>query len=316
MSPARALRTRPRLVYGPVPSRRLGLSLGVDLVPPKTCTFDCVYCQVGRTTRKTARRRDFVPVAEVLAQVRSALASGKKIDCVTLSGRGEPTLYRSLEAVIRGIKKLSGLPVAVLTNASLLYRKAVRRGLAAADIVIPTFDAADQAVLDRVNRPLAAIGFGRILRGLKAFRKEFPGRIWIEVMLVKGLNDAPAQLRQLRPLIEALGPDRVQLNTVVRPPAEKSARPLDRKELERAAALLGPGTEILADFRKRSRADPASLGAEDVLAVLKRRPVTLRDLTLSLGRPASEVRMRLASLVREGLARPVVHKGRRYFEPA
>lgn len=304
----------PQYVYGPVPSRRLGYSLGIDLVPLKYCSFDCVYCQVGRTTHKTARRRDFFPVVDVLDQVREALRSGKKIDCITLSGTGEPTLYRSLGGLIRRIKKMAGLPVAVLTNGSLLYRKAVRLGLAEADIVIPTLDAADQAVLDRVNRPHPSVGFARIIRGLNVFRKEFPGRIWLEVMLIKGVNDSPAHLRRLRPLIEALSPDRVHLNTVVRPPAERRARPLSRADLERAKRILGAHAEIIADFRKQGRTSASRLRAEDVLAVLKRRPVTLKDLALSLGRPAQEVQARLAFLLRKGLARPVAHKGRRYFE--
>ncbi|MCJ7587453.1 MAG: radical SAM protein [Candidatus Aminicenantes bacterium] len=367
----RALPDSPRFVYGPVPSRRLGYSLGIDLLPHKNCSFDCVYCQVGRTTQKTVRRRDFFPVADILAQVREALRAGKTIDCVTLSGTGEPTLYRSLGTLIREIKKASGLPVAVLTNGSLLYRKAVRSGLAEADIVIPTLDAADQAVLARVNRPHASLHFDRILRGLHAFRREFPGRIWLEVMLIKGMNDHPAHLRRLRPLIEALSPDRVQINTVVRPPAEKYARPLSRTALERARALLGGDSEIIADFnplhgiprtlirggiansplrgqaavsqysrsringsmgalqrlqrvdptdvspwsfRKLGRSHASALRGEDVLAVLKRRPVTPKDLALALGRPAHEVQAHLAALVRKGRARPVSHKGRRYFE--
>jgi len=310
----RALPVSPRFVYGPVPSRRLGYSLGIDLLPHKNCSFDCVYCQVGRTTQKTVRRRDFFPVADIMAQVREALRSGKTIDCITLSGTGEPTLYRSLGTLIREIKKTSVLPVAVLTNGSLLYRKAVRSGLAEADIVIPTLDAADQAMLARINRPHASLRFDRILRGLDAFRKEFPGRIWLEVMLIKGMNDHPAHLRRLRPLIEALSPDRVQINTVVRPPAEKYARPLSRTALDRARALLGGDSEIIADFKKLGRSHASALRGKDVLAVLRRRPVTLKDLALALGRPAHEVQAHLAALVRKGRARTVSHKGRRYFE--
>ena len=314
MTPAAARAAAPRLVYGPVPSRRLGYSLGVDLLPRKRCSYDCVYCQVGRTARTTARRRDFYPVADVLAQVRAALRSGKTIDCVTLSGSGEPTLYRSLGPLIRGLKAMSDLPVVVLTNGSLLYRAEVRRGLAGADIVVPTFDAADQATLDRVNRPAAAIGFERILRGLKAFRREFQGRIWLEVMLVKGLNDRPAHLRRLKTLIDALSPDRVQINTVVRPPADKAARPLSRAELERARDILGGESEVIADFSKLDRKNVRALRDEDVLAVLRRRPVTLRDLAASLGRPAGEIRSRLSSLVLKGRAARVPHKGRAFFE--
>jgi len=314
MTPPLGRAAAPRFVYGPVPSRRLGYSLGVDLLPRKRCSFDCVYCQVGRTTRTTVRRRDFYPVAEVLGQVRAALGSGKTIDCVTLSGTGEPTLYRSLGPLIRRIKTMTDVPVAVLTNGSLLFRKAVRRGLAEADIVIPTLDAADQAMLDRVNRPNTALRFDRLVRGLKAFRVEFPGRIWLEVMLVKGMNDRPEHLRRLKTLVEALSPDRVQINTVVRPPAEKTAKPLSRAELERARALLGSASEIIADFRKTDRRRGRALRDEDVLAVLKRRPVTLRDLAASLGRPAREIRTRLRALIRRGRAARVSHKGRAFFE--
>jgi wyosine [tRNA(Phe)-imidazoG37] synthetase (radical SAM superfamily) len=314
MTPPAGRAPAPRLVYGPVPSRRFGYSLGIDLLPRKRCSFDCVYCQVGRTTRNTVRRRDFVPVAEVLRQVRAALRAGKAIDCVTLSGSGEPTLYRSLGPLIRGIKAISDRPVVVLTNGSLLDRPDVRRGLAGADIVVPTLDAADQATLDRVNRPNSALRLDRIVRGLKAFRREFRGRLWLEVMLVKGLNDGPGHLRRLKALIDDLGPDRVQLNTVVRPPADASAKPLSRAELERARRVLGPASEVVADVRKPDRRKAAPLRDEDILAVLRRRPATLRDLAASLGRPAAEIRSKLASLARAGRASLVAHQGRAYFE--
>lgn len=304
----------PRLVYGPVPSRRLGYSLGVDLLPRKTCTFDCAYCQVGPTSRLTVRRRDFFPVAEVLAQVRTALASGKTIDCITLSGSGEPTLYKSLGPLIRGLKAMSDLPVVVLTNGSLLYRKDVRRGLAAADIVVPTFDAAGGALLDRVNRPHPALRYDRILRGLRDFRREYRGRIWLEVMLIKGWNDRPGHLSRLKALIATLAPDRIQVNTVIRPPADKAAKPLSPAELERARAFLGGAAEVIPGFRRSDRRGGRALADEDVLAVLRRRPVTLEDLTASLGRPAGEVRARLASLLSRARAARVVHKGRAYFE--
>lgn len=305
-----------RFVYGPVPSRRLGLSLGVDILPYKTCSLDCVYCQLGSTKRTGCRRRAYFSTRRILAQVREAIRSGRRIDVITFSGSGEPTLNTNLGPLIRGIKRMTHIPVAVLTNSTLLARKDVRRDLMAADIVVPSLDAVRPARFRKVNRPHSSLSAGSIIRGLVRFRKEFRGQIWLEVMLVKGLNDSPADILSLKAAAAAIDPDRIHLNTVVRPPAESWARPLTSRDMERIRRALGPKAEIVATFSLKSapaRAEPGL--ADDIAILVRRRPVTAADITCSLGRRAADVAKTLRSLVALGTVKAVRLGRRTFYEP-
>ena len=308
--------TPPSVLYGPVPSRRLGFSLGVDLLPFKTCSMDCVYCQLGASAATTVGRRDFVSVRTVLAQIRRALASGARIDAVTFSGSGEPTLHASIGAIIRGIKRMTAIPVVVLTNSFALARPDVRRALRPADIVVPSLDAATDAVFRRVNRPHAGLTAAGVIAGLAAFRREFRGQIWLEIMLVLGLNDGPRHLAKLKAAVDLIRPDRVQLNTVVRPPAERRARPLGRDDLERIREFFGGNTEIIADFKTPLAPSARAAGdaAAEILAVAGRRPVTLADLALSLSRPAAEIAPIVDRFVAAGKLRAARHNDTVYYE--
>jgi wyosine [tRNA(Phe)-imidazoG37] synthetase (radical SAM superfamily) len=307
---------RIRFVYGPVPSRRLGYSLGVDILPHKTCTLDCIYCQLGSVGRTTCRRRAYFSVRAILAQIREALDSGRRIDTVTFSGSGEPTLNKNLGSLIRGIKRMSRIPVAVLTNGTLLARKDVRRELLAADLVIPSLDAAAEPLFRVVNRPHPSLRAARIVKGLAEFRKEFRGRIWLEVMMVKGVNDGPEALRDLKRAIVFIRPDRVQLNTVVRPPAEASAGPLTLPELRRIREILGDRTEVIAAFAKKRLARKAGPLESAVTAMVARRPVTADDIAASLGRHRDEVLKAAGRLLASGKIRSVRHGRKIFYEPA
>ncbi len=302
-------------VYGPVPSRRLGYSLGVDIVPYKTCSLNCIYCQLGQTTRQTTRRGGFFPADKILAQVRKAIARSRPIDCITFSGSGEPTLNTEIGGLIREIKKISSLPVVVLTNSTLLTRKSVRRALGAADIVVPSLDAATESVFQKVNRPVPSLTAQKIIRGLEDFRREFKGRIWLEVMLIKGINDSPADITALKQAISRIRPDRVQLNTAVRPPAENWAGPLSRADLEKIRRKLGPPAEVVVDFKKRPASKTPTGLRQAVLEMIRRRPVTLEDMTASLGRSAPDIRRELDTLLRWGRIQRSRHKKRIYYRP-
>ena len=177
-------------VFGPVPSRRLGFSLGVDLVPFKTCTLDCVYCQLGPTTHKTLKRKEYIPTEGILPEVEKMLNKGKRVDYITFSGSGEPTLHSGIGKMISRIKRISSIPVAVITNGTLLNQGQVQEDLWAADLVIPSLDAVDERIFQRINRPHASLNTKMIIRGLDDFAGKFPGKIWLEVMLVRGLNDS------------------------------------------------------------------------------------------------------------------------------
>jgi len=303
-------------VYGPVPSRRLGFSLGVDIIPFKTCTLDCTYCQLGSTQKTVCRRGSWFPPGEILDQVKEAVESGQKIDVITFSGSGEPTLNRDIGRIIRAIKKMTRIPVVVLTNGTLLTRKEVRRDLAAADIVVPSLDAVPGNLFRRVNRPNRALDPEKIIDGLARFRDEFHGEIWLEIMLIRGVNDSPAHIKALRAAADRIRPERLQLNTVVRPPADVKAKPLSPGAMRKIRDALGPRAEIIASFEKRKQA-PAAGGFEAaLLTAVGRRPMTAEDISLSLGRHRDEVLKALSSLRGRRKVREAVHGGQTYFARA
>jgi len=303
----------PRHVYGPVPSRRLGFSLGVDILPYKTCSLNCIYCQLGPTPRTTARRGAFFSKKEILKQIKEVLDSGTRVDHITFSGSGEPTLNRSIGPLIKAIKKMTPVPVAVLTNATLLSRKPVRESLLGADVVVPSLDAATPELFRKVNRPNPSLKVGKMVEGLRAFRREFKGKIWLEIMLVKDINDSRDHIRKLARAVAAIKPDRVHLNTVVRPPAEKYARPLTTGALQRIQREIGADAEIAADFKKTKQTTAQGSTEEAILAMVRRRPVTAKEIAASLGKQEAVIRRSLSSLLRWRRIRQSKHKGRIYF---
>ncbi|MBA7686822.1 GTP 3',8-cyclase [subsurface metagenome] len=302
-------------IYGPVPSRRLGFSLGIDIIPFKTCSLNCIYCQLGPTTKKTIHRKEYLPSSEILSQIKKKLPSGQRIDYITFSGSGEPTLNKILEKLIREIRKITSIPVAVLTNSTLLSQKSTRTALIDADLVVPSLDAATQEVFIKVNRPHSSLKLEEIIEGLWKFRQEFKGSIWLEIMLVKGMNDSPSHIRKLKEAIAKIKPDKVQLNTVIRPPAEEFARPLSLRELEKINKVFGKNCEIIAEFsREAQKSTPENLEGA-ILSLIQRRPVTLADISNSLGKHKNEIIKYLNFLLVEGKIKSVIHKGLKYFEP-
>jgi wyosine [tRNA(Phe)-imidazoG37] synthetase (radical SAM superfamily) len=302
-------------IYGPVPSRRLGFSLGVDILPYKTCTLDCIYCQLGPTPKKTVQQEEYFSSDRILAQIKKALLSGQRIDYITFSGSGEPTLNAALGKLIRKIKKITDIPMAVLTNSTLLKDARVRKALQLADLVVPSLDAAAQEEFIEVNRPHASLKIEDLIDGLKKFRQEFKGQIWLEIMLVKGKNDSPAHIKKLKAAVEEIEPDRIQLNTVIRPPAEEFAQALSSKELEKIKEIFGKNCEIIADFSNKDQF-PQGKNLEDrILSIIQRRPVTLLDISTSLGKHHDEILKCLNPLIKNGLIKSVIHKDKTYYEP-
>lgn len=301
-----------KCVYGPVPSRRLGRSLGVDLVPLKTCTFDCVYCQLGPTTDKTVRRQRWLEPADVVARVRERLES--EPDVISLAGSGEPTLYDGLGEVIAGIKALTDTPVVVITNGSLLGLPDVQRDLAEADIVVPSLDAPDDALFERVNRPADGLSLARVVDGMVAFRQQFQGQIWLEVMLLGGLTGAPEVVPRLAAIAQRIAPDRIQLNTAVRPPSEPSIHPVPPEQMASFAALFTPAAEVIS--RGALSADDLDASPEDVLALLSRRPCTMDDIAAGLGIHHGEALKLVTPLTETGAVETSLHEGRRFYATA
>lgn len=298
-------------VYGPIPSRRLGRSLGVDLIPLKTCNWNCVYCQLGRTTPLTNARQEYIPRQAILDEVAAALAhhAAGSVDFISLVGSGEPTLHSGIGWLIRAIKAITALPVAVITNGALLYLPAVRADLAAADVVMPTLCAGSADLYQRIHRPHPEATFARLVDGLAAFRREFSGKLWVELMLLRGLNDTEPALTELAATLRRIQPDAVHVILPERPPAEPWVTPADDEGLLRAAAILGPVAQIVTPHTLAIDADDYLDPAAAILSIVTRHPMTEVQLVQTLARwPAAEVRGAVAAL----LAQEEIHAVRRF----
>ncbi len=293
-----------RYIFGPVPSRRLGRSLGVDLTPHKTCSFDCVFCQLGAGFDTTVARGECVSLRDVQEELTRWLREDGEADWITLSGSGEPTLHAGFGDLIEFAREQSALPVALLSNGSLFSEPAVRASAAKANLVKVSLSAWDAASFARVNRPHSSLDFDAIVQGYREFRSGFSGTLWVEVFLVPGLNTRPQDVQRIAALVRSLHPDSVQLNTAVRPPAETFVQPAGPDELRNLAALFDPPAEIIARFQ--SGPAPASrheLAGETVLALLRRHPDTAENIAAMAGRPLPDVLPVLQSLLDDGKAR-------------
>jgi len=253
----------------------------VDLVPFKICTYDCIYCQLGRTTNRTTQRTVSTPSDLVIEQVKSKLEC--EPDYITLSGSGEPTLCSNIEEIILGIKEITDIPVAVLTNGSLLWSPEVRASLAAADLVLPSLDAGTERLFKYVNRPHPNLFFGKVLGGLAKFREEYSGKYWLEVLLLGGVTTVETQIDALAKHIKLICPDKVHVNTVHRPPAEDFAMALSPERLRDVASQLSKKAEVIVPNRGAREKRKTSVRLQDVLALLARRPCSLEDIALGLG---------------------------------
>lgn len=272
-----------RYVFGPVPSRRLGFSLGVDIIPKKYCTFDCIYCQVGRTTEKTVTRSSFVNPDDVVDEVLGHIHSNQTIDFVTFSGSGEPTLNKDLGLIIRALKERISTPIAVITNGSLLDRPDVRKDLAEADVLMPSLDAVTEDAFVRINRPAASMNLVSMIEGLTALRAEYHGQIWLEIMLIQNINDTAQHLELLKKVVTPIGVDKIHLNTVVRPPCDEAAEGISEKRLSEMRDFFGPHTEIICGFKRDQAGSSKEDWGESILAILKRRSLTPDDVVKVTG---------------------------------
>ena len=294
----------------------MGLSLGVDLIPAKTCPFDCIYCEVGPTTVKTRTRREYIAAAAILQELEEYFSgSGPEPDHVTLAGSGEPTLNRGLGRIIERLKEMTPVPVAVLTNGALLNDPEVRRELILADVILPSLDAVSPELFQTINRPAAGLTAAEMISGLQALRAEYAGQIWLEVLLLRRLNDTPEELAKLKETLELIRPDKVHLNTAVRPVVKDYALPLATEELTEIARFLGDRAEVIADFGNHQH-PKFELNDGDFLATLARRPQTPEDLAEVLGLPMTVVEQRLDQLVRQGRLIGSRHQGKIFYHTA
>jgi wyosine [tRNA(Phe)-imidazoG37] synthetase (radical SAM superfamily) len=299
-----------RYVFGPVVSRRLGRSLGVDVVPFKTCSYNCIYCQLGPTTHQTLERKDYVPLEAIIEELRRKLDAGLQADHITISGSGEPTLYAGLKPLIREIKEMTSIPVAVITNGAMLWMPEVREAILEADVVVPSLDAGNAASFARVNRPSPGITFEQMVEGLIAFRKRYNGQFWLEIFLLNGITDSDSEVDQIRALVERIQPDKIQLNTVARPAPGSTVAPVPEETMEKIARRLGPKAEVIAHYEfQRHAVGQTSVCPEDVLAVIQRHPCNLPDIAEGLGISIEEAQKHIAALMENQAILEELHDG-------
>ncbi len=289
-------------IFGPVPSRRLGISLGIDLVPKKLCSFDCIYCECGKTTKQTINREEFVKIDDVIAELKTYFSMYPDPAYITFSGSGEPTLNSNIGEVIDFLNFYKpDIPVAVLTNGSLLYLNEVRTALLKADLVLPSLDAASIWSFEKINRPHPGLNLNKQINGLMKFKREFKGEIWLEVFIVPGINDSEKELQALKSTIKRINPEKVQLNTLDRPGAEEALSAASTKDLQMIAKFLDhPCIEIIAANVMRDHIECYSIDLEHtILSTISRRPCTIEDLSEIVAVDIRELRKYLGELMME-----------------
>lgn len=284
-------------LFGPVPSRRFGQSLGIDLTPCKTCSLDCVFCQLGHTVKKTVTREVYVPTGAVLTELEEWLKTDGKADYITLSGSGEPTLHYRFGEVLEFIRANSAIPAVLLTNGTMLYLQEVRQAAFRANIVKVSLSAWDQASYGWVNRPHPQLRFDQLIEGQKTFRAQFKGQLWMEVFLIGSLNSTPDDVRKIAALAREIAPDRIQLNTAVRPPSEDFVTALSKEQLSALTHLFQPTAEIIAEF-STNYSKHVKANQNTILAMLQRRPCTAKQIADAFGMHLNEVSKYLGKLMR------------------
>jgi len=267
-----------KYVYGPVPSRRLGRSLGIDPIPSKTCNYQCIYCQLGKTTNFTNERKDFFPLNAIILEIEEAIKENKdQFDYITFVGSGEPTLYKDLKDLILKVKKLSEKPICVITNGSLLYNEEVRNILMIADVVLPSLDAGNEELFIKINRPHPTIKFDEMIKGFIDFRKNYEGKFWIEVMLIKGINDSREELLEIKQKLDIIKPDRIDFNIPIRPPTENWVEMPDKTIISLLNEIFAEYNNIffpeIGKFRFYS-----NNFEKELVAIIERHPMRLQQI--------------------------------------
>ena len=298
-------------LFGPVPSRRLGISLGIDLTPQKACTLNCVYCECGKTDALTLERKEYIPTGEVIAELEDYLSADPELDAITFSGSGEPTLHSGIGEIIAWLKReYPQHRVVVLTNGTLLWQPEVREALMPADLVVPSLDAVSEDIFHRINRPNKNLSNAEIIEGLVTFCDDFEGEVWLEVFLIPGVNDTPEELERFREVFERLRVDRIQLNSLDRPGAMPWVEPMPRENLMAIADMLGDEVEVIGKpiVRRRCASFSENLRGR-ILATIRVRPSTIDDLAVTLGMHVLDIGKYLDVMIGEGEVEQ--HRGER-----
>ena len=288
-------------IFGPVPSRRLGVSLGVDLVKKKTCNLDCVYCECGRTEESTNDRKSYVDKNKVLAEIKDYIESGNYLDYITFSGWGEPTLNSDIGYILNEIKKITNIKTAVITNGTLLWVKEVRDALMFADVVMPSLDAVSKEVFDKINRPHKDLEINKIVEGLIEFSLEYKGEIKLEIFIIEGINTEKKEIERFKEVIKKINPTVVQLNSLDRPAPEEWVKKAEPDILEKIKKELNyQNIEIISKYKSRENIKNYNLSSEElILNMIDKRPCTIGDISEVTGMSKEEVNKYIDILEKE-----------------
>lgn len=300
-----------KYVFGPVPSRRLGRSLGIDPIPLKTCNWNCVYCQLGRSHPLVNERKEYVPTADLLAEVRSVLdhIPADHLDWVTFVGSGEPTLHSELGVMIRAVKEMTDLPVAVITNGANLFLVEVQNALMKADLVLPSLDVGTADMYRKLIRAHPGVPFERYVQGLITFAKDFPGKFWIEVMLMQDLNDSEEDLQTIAQILRQIQPDTVHISLPTRPPVEEWVKPAGQEGLLRARTILGEVAEIVHPEAWELDLSGHENAKEAVASIVIRHPIPRAELQKALSNDFGDRGEVLDQLLEDGMIKIVERYG-------
>ncbi len=303
-------------IFGPVLSRRLGFSLGIDTVSFKICSFDCIYCQLGKTLKKTIRRNKFIDLKRFEKELKAKLRLKEEIDFITFSGSGEPLLNSQLSEILKIVKTNSEKPVCLLTNGSLFYIKKVRKEIKSFDLILPSLDAPDELTFLKINKPHDNLSFKKVVEGLIALRKEFKGKIWLEIMLIKGINDSVSSAKKFNKIIKKINPDKVQINLPSRIPSEGWVEIPSKERLKEFLKNLEcRKVEVISKRKKTfSQKEYKEKTIQKILNLISRRPVSLKELKDTLGIGVKELSRDLEILLKKGVIVERNYRGSKHYK--
>ncbi|MBT3168448.1 MAG: radical SAM protein [Candidatus Cloacimonetes bacterium] len=291
-----------KYLFGPVFSRRLGISLGVDLVPHKVCSLNCIYCEAKATSNLTLQRKEYVSFSKIIAELTEFLKTNPPLDFITFSGAGEPLLNNKISEIIAFLKtNFPQYKLALITNSTLLSDENIRNEIKNIDLLLPSLDAVSSDVFKKINRPNCQLEITKIIDGLIEFRKIFRGKIWLEIFLIEGLNDSENELKLLKNAIQKIKPDEIQLNSLDRPGTLSWVKPLSIEKLENIVAFFKPlSVGIIGKNKKIAKLSNSQNNVKSqILQTIKRRPCTNTELAKMCGISTVEIDKNLEKLISE-----------------
>jgi wyosine [tRNA(Phe)-imidazoG37] synthetase (radical SAM superfamily) len=292
-------------LFGPIPSRRLGSSLGVDLVSQRSCTLDCVYCECGPTAKLTSNRGEYAPVEAVIAELDDFLAAEPELDYITFSGAGEPTLHNGIGKVVAFLNQnYPQYQVALLTNGTLFTDSEVIAAVKEVDLIIPSLDAVSEQAFMKINRPHKDINVEDIINGLQKLQQTFTGQVWLELFMIPGVNDTGRELELFREVITGLSPDRIQVNTLNRAGVEDWVRPVSNQKLKTIAIFLGDKAEVIGEIETTPKVDFSEQIRDKIIQLLMANPASPKDIAANLNLGIRQVSKYLKLLLAIKLIEP------------